>query len=473
MPMGSMKSRLSVFSVQRSKGRFRWYGIGFGIICAIVSFSLFQSIRLLEMRSVIQGYSFLTSDSAPAYVMYITAFMALLAVRMAVRPSFLSFDEFRDNSWYLMTRMGRSPGSLISSKIWSSVFFVLVSYITGHGITSLLVFLIGRNMNTLSVFLLFATGVMAVMFFIFLMLAFQAIFSGRASYYITLVVSAGATARLLYRFGIFGAWKDSEIAGSAEEQISFGPTAFWIWIGCMVVFTVIIFAVAWGKCTKYRRHWKFGNEVSSRKEFDEAERAVYRDRKAEVEAPVQFSAKADEAVSSGEDIIEEQTDLLGREEPSGSEDSPAPAINDEGEYREINEDDQDSSDQIPGQMTFSGKDVGSGESDGSWDPVTGSTGKKKKHTFLVILNVLVIVLFAVTAIAAVCTILYGFDIGTGYFNAALENILGADSASAVELFLSSKVSNFLLGGAALVMFALMLVTRYLLNEARLRDNETD
>ncbi|QNU65347.1 S24 family peptidase [Ruminiclostridium herbifermentans] len=106
--------------------------LGYALFLALVSFAFHYILRTLE-KSVL-------SDAVPKYMspscfstlfIYVDLFYLFIVSYLATNYNFLTFDEIRNNKWYIPIKFGFSPIKMILTKLYARL--ITITFIYGFG----------------------------------------------------------------------------------------------------------------------------------------------------------------------------------------------------------------------------------------------------------------------------------------------------------------------------------------------------
>lgn len=160
-----LKKELTESYFERSISRKK--RLGYALFLALISFAIHYILRTLD-KSVL-------SDTVPKYMsptcfstlfIYVDIFFLFIVIYLAANYHFLTFDEIRNNKWYIPIKFGFSPIKMILTKLYARLITIAFIYGFGFFIMLFLTSLLKYPLVFEYIIPIFALGLIDFMFII-------------------------------------------------------------------------------------------------------------------------------------------------------------------------------------------------------------------------------------------------------------------------------------------------------------------
>lgn len=248
-------SRVKSSSAYSRSHAFRRYNLSAGymvfyaLMLTAVTVGITQVLASTKLSFGVVAPEFLYSTSPGLVYIYNITALAAFTVTTIAFPSYVRLSELRDNRWYMLSRMGIPPSTLVLGRMEAAFVGVLRTYILGFALTlgiSLLV--TGFSLSGLgTVVLSILAGVLVVILVLSPLFLISSLIAGRLILSLGALLMSALACLLMYLCGYFAPDSYEAVAAATRKLVSLNPTGLLL---CAVIIGGACIAGALAACSK-------------------------------------------------------------------------------------------------------------------------------------------------------------------------------------------------------------------------------
>lgn len=213
------------------------YGVFLGMISFAVHFllqTLYESVLTQAVPEfMLQSYFSVTfTYTNIAYIFFLMYFLYYF--------KYLTFSEIRDNSWYLLVKMGYSPIMMIITKLSVRLISSLITYTVGYLISLLLTVFLKYPFVTSYLFPVYISGLLDVLLIVLMVMAISLLFKLYDNARIVILFSAVLIYLIKIQTGYYKIVSDRTAMQSLDNIFSMKGSMYLIIAGIIVAASFLI-----------------------------------------------------------------------------------------------------------------------------------------------------------------------------------------------------------------------------------------